>query len=544
MGTGQSKQAIPLTESEPPAVQSGYESLLTPLLSDNFIKKSPSDGTVVSIDPDLIIIKDDKTGKKIPIDTRSRVIKSGAGKHGLSVFKTHLKIGQTVKKDDILAEGANVVDGMISNGRNLLTSYQPWKGYNFEDGVVISKSAANKFVSIHTVEEKVYLEEDDDVIFIANVGDEIKKGGVLVTHAKAIYDVESHRHLRSEGGKISSIEIYVNTETVSEVLLPIYNSFKKHFITINGKYPQGTFREKGEKIEGVMINFIMEQHLILGKGDKMNNRHGNKGVVAIVEDDENMPLTPWGEHVEMVLNTLGVPGRMNTGQICELHVGLISKTLADRAVALPRGKFTQLYQRVLTLLDGTDNKEYSKSVIQKIKSMSDNQYKKLTGQIKDRKFVPIIAVPFKSPPRKNILDALTIMGLKTRYPLKLKEFNTTTDPVAIGYVYAQKLEHMSAKKIATRGVGPYVSTTLAPTAGKKRGGGQQMGENDLYGLLAWDTPVLIDEFFGPLSSDHVTKNEMVSEIIQVGKTNFKEFKTNPVKDRLGAYMLASHLESE
>jgi len=191
-----------------------------------------------------------------------------------------------------------------------------------------------------------------------------------------------------------------------------------------------------------MIKFVMEQHLTLGKGDKMNNRHGNKGVVAIVEDDENMPLTPWGEKVELVLNTLGVPGRMNTGQICELHVGLISKTLADRAVELPRGKFVQLYQRVLTLLDGTDNKEYSKSTIQKIKSMSDDQYKKLVGQIKDRKFVPIIAVPFKSPPRKNILDALSIMGLKTRYRLKLKEFNVTTDPVAVGYIYEQKLEHM------------------------------------------------------------------------------------------------------
>ena len=106
-----------------------------------------------------------------------------------------------------------------------------------------------------------------------------------------------------------------------------------------------------------------------------------------------------------------------------------------------------------------------------------------------------------------------IMGLKPRYRLKLKEFDIVTDPVAVGYVYEQKLEHMSSKKIASRGVGPYVSTTLAPTAGKKRGGGQQMGENDLYGLLSWDTPVLIDEFFGPLSSDHVTKNEMVSECI-------------------------------
>lgn len=544
MGTGQSKQSIPLVDPEPPAVQSGYESLLAPLLSSKFIKKSPVNGTVTSIDPDLIMIKDEKTGKNIPVDTKAAVIRSGAGKHGLSVFKTDLEVGQKVKQGEIIAEGANIKDGMISNGRNLLTAYMSWKGYNFEDGVVISKSAASKFVSIHTLEEKVYLEKDDDVIFIAKVGDEIKKGGVLLTYAKAIYDVETHRHLRSEGGIISNVEVYVNTENVPEHLLPVYNAFKKHFIAINGKYPQGTFKEKGEHIDGILIKFTMKQHLTLGKGDKMNNRHGNKGVVAIVEDDENMPMTPWGESVELVLNTLGVPGRMNTGQICELHTGLIAKTLAVKATELPRDRFTALYQRVLTLLDGTDNKEYSKTTIQKIKSMSDIQYKKLTGQIKARGFVPIIAVPFKSPTRDDILSALNIMGLKPRYPLKLKEFNTTTDPVAVGYIYEQKLEHMSAKKMASRGIGPYVSSTLAPTAGKKRGGGQQMGENDLYGLLSWDTPIIIDEFFGPLSSDHVTKNEMVSEIIQTGKTTFKQYKTNPVKDRLGAYMLASHLESE
>lgn len=545
MGTGQSKQAVPLIDSEPPAVQSGYESLLAPLLSSNFIKKSPVDGKILKVDRDIIIVQDEKTGKQIPIDIKPKVLKSGAGKHGLSVFKTKLLPGQKVKVGEIIAEGANIRNGMISNGINLLTAYMSWDGYNFEDGVVISESAASRFTSIHTIEETLYLEEDDDVLFIANIGDEIEKGGIVLTYSKAIYDVESYKHLRSEGGIISNIEIFVNTENVSEKLLPIYNSFKSHFITINGKYPQGEFREKGEKIEGTLIRFTMEQHLHLGKGDKMNNRHGNKGVIAIVEKDENMPLTPWGDRVDLVLNTLGVPGRMNTGQICELHTGLVAKELANRIQKMDREKFTSLYQRVLTFMDGTNNKDYSKSVIQKTKAMSDEQYKKMVSQIKECGFMSIIAVPFKSPTRDDILKALSILGLKPRYPLKLhKHGDMVTDPVAVGYIYEQKLEHMSAKKIASRGVGPYVSTTLAPTAGKKHGGGQQLGENDLYGLLAWDTPVVIDEFFGPLSSDHVTKNEMISEIIQTGKTNFKEYKTNPVKDRMSAYMLAIHLKSE
>jgi DNA-directed RNA polymerase beta subunit len=542
-GASQSKQAIPLVNPQFPAVQSGYESLLTPLLSDNFVKKSPVDGKVISIEKNFIVVAG-KDGKRHTIETRPRILRSGGGKHGLSVFNPTVKVGQNIKESQILAEGSNIKNGMISNGVNLLCAFMPWKGFNFEDGVVISESAAKKFTSIHMEEKDVYLEEDDDVVFISNIGDKLDKGGILLTQAKSVYDIESFKHARTEGGTIINIEVYSNIEKVPEKLIPIYEDFKRQFIMINGKYPTGTFREKDKKVNGILIKFIVKQELKLLKGDKMNNRHGNKGVVSIVEKDENMPITPWGERIDIVYWPLGIANRMNSGQLAEAHTGLIAKKLAELSSKLSRKDFIKLYNNVLDRLDGTDNKEYSKNIIQKLQSISDSQYKEIMNQIKNDGFVPIMIPPFKSPPRKNIIDALGVIGLKSHYPLELPEFKRKTKPVGVGVVFVQKLEHMSGKKLASRGVGPYVSTTLAPTAGKRRGGGQKIGESDLYGLLSWDCPILIDEFFGPMSGDHITKNEMIAEIVQTGSTEFREPKTNPVKERLGAFMLAIHLESD
>jgi len=542
-GASQSKQAIPLVDAQFPAVQSGYESLLTPLLSENFIKKSPVDGKVVSVEKNIIIVED-KEGKKHTVETRPRVLKSGGGKHGLSVFKPTVIVGQNIKQSQILAEGSSIKDGLIANGINLLCAFMPWKGFNFEDGVVISESAAKKFTSVHVEEKSVYLEEDDDIVFVSKIGDKLEKGGILLTYSKSAYDIESFKHERTEGGTVINIEVYSNIEKVPTKLKSIYEEFKRHFIMVNGKYPTGTFKEKDKKVEGILIKFVVEQELQLSKGDKMNNRHGNKGVVSIIEKDDNMPITPWGERIDIVYWPLGIANRMNSGQLAEAHTGLIAKKLAEIAIKSSRKEFITVYQRILDLLDHTDNKEYSKNLIQKLQSISDQQYNKIIGQIKKDGFVPIIIPPFKSPPRKNIIDALTVIGLKPHYPLELPEFKVKTKPVGVGVVFVQKLEHMSSKKLASRGVGPYVSTTLAPTAGKKRGGGQKIGESDLYGLLSWDCPILIDEFFGPMSGDHITKNEMIAEIVQTGSTEFREPKTNPVKERLGAFMLAIHLESE
>jgi DNA-directed RNA polymerase beta subunit len=544
MSAGQMKQAIPLLEPEAPAIQTGYESLLVNLLSNNFIKRSPVDGVVTKIEGSIIRVRSSANDKEFTVDIKPRLLKSGQGKHGISTFKPIVSVGQRVQKDQIVAEGGGIKDGVISTGVNMLVAIMPWKGYNFEDGVVISESAAKKFTSVHVEEERLVLEEGQDIVHIANVGDEVEKGGILLTYTSAFEDVESYRHVRSSGGTVSNIEVYVNTPTIPEKLKPIYEAFKKEFTTINGKYPEGAFKEKQIKFEGILIRFITRQEAKLVKGDKLNNRHYNKGVVAIIEKDENMPITPWGERIEMVANPLAIINRMISGQLLEMHTGLISWKLAKLMNEYDRERFIDIFQKVLMLLDGTKNKSYSRSTIQKLKSLSDAAYSNVAKEAAKTKFIPLIFAPFKTPPRDDVIKALHLLGLNARERLKLPEFGITTEPVAIGYLYQQKLEHMAEKKMATRSWGyGYATKTMAPQAGRKRGGGQKLGEGDLYSLLAWDCPVIIEEFFGALSSDHQTKNSIISEIAQTGKGTFQLPRSNPVKEMFSQFLLAIHLTS-
>lgn len=544
MGCSQSKQALPLLETENPAIQTGYESLLTPLLSDNFIKKSPINGEISEISDSIIIIKGED-GKNYPVPISPVNLFGGTGLKGLSVFTPIVRVGQKVKKDQIIAEGANIKDGLISNGLNTLVAYMPWKGYNYEDGIVISESMAKRFTSVHSISEKSYLEEGEDVSVVVKIGDEVTKGTILLGYSTEIEDVEAIRYLRSTGeGIITNIEVFSNIDEIPEKLIDNYERTKKQYLLLKGKYPQGHFREKNDKFSGILVKFVIEERSPITLGDKMSNRHGGKGVVSLIEKDENMPLTPWGERVDVCFNPLGIINRMNIGQVLELHTGLISRTLSKEMESSSRAKFTGLYQRVLALLDGTKNKQLSRNIIGKIKSLSDSQYEKLKKEITSNKFVPLLFAPFKSPTKEEILQALEVMGLKPAYKLRLPVEKITTDPVAVGFVYMNKLEHLADKKLSSRATGKYMGKTLAPVRGKKRGGGQKMGEYDMYSLLSWNCPTVLEEMFGGLSSDHVTKNEMISNIVQTGETEFKHARTNPVRDVLTYMMMSLHLKAE
>jgi len=362
------------------------------------------------------------------------------------------------------------------------------------------------------------------------------------------YDAVSHQHLRGDYGTIVKIEVFSNVseKRIPKLLFPIYKQFRKYYEKIHGEYPIGEFLEDDEKFKGIKVNFYINQTLVLKKGDKLNNRHFNKGVISVIEKPENMPVTPWGERIQMIYNPLAIANRMITGQLMEGYCGLISKYLFKEMEKSNRKNFLSLLKMVLPLLDGTKDKMYSTSVIKYFSSISDEQYNKIIQghKTKNYEFFPIIVPPFYSPKRENILEALKVCGLKPAYPLYLPKYGRKTNPVSVGYIYVNKLEHISEKKIHTRSTGTYKQSTLTPVAGKKRGGGQQFGEYETYSLLAWDCPIILDEFHGPLSSDHVTKNEMISEIIKTGETTFRYAKTDPVRETFTALMLAIHVKTK
>ena len=199
----------------------------------------------------------------------------------------------------------------------------------------------------------------------------------------------------------------------------------------------------------------------------------------------------------------------------------------------------------MTHLDISSNKEYSKKLINNINKLSTTQFNKMVEQIRSTGFIPIIAPPFKSPSYKHVSDALKSIGLKTKYHLTLPEYNVkTAQPVPVGYMYITKLEHLGAEKIHSRATGPTVGKILQPTSGKRREGGQRMGEGDTFGMLAYNAPLALAELFGPLSDDVITKNEILTDIIQTGDAKYRIAKASPTKDLLNAYFVAMMLEEK
>lgn len=555
MAANQAKQMLPLKNPEAPIIQSGYESTLTNVLSDAFVKRSPCNGKIISISKDTIGMMC-RDNKKHRIDITPQHLKSGSGVDTLSVFTPRVVKGQSVKTKQILAEGGCVSNGSISLGRTISACYMAYKGYNFEDGIVISESLVKKekLTSLHGIAIEVTVEEGDRIVKLAEIGQKTKKGdplfvkaignleellgGTLDEEEDESADIYDGKYIKkSPGGTIVDIEVFSNLkEGEFPKLKPLIDRTNKKY----KKPSKEKFKDKGTTIKGILITFKIEQELSISLGDKLCNRFGNKGIVSLVEKEELMPRTPWGERVEIVLNPLGVLGRMNMGQMFELYCGLISKTLASKILkSKNKAEVVKLFRMVLTKLDTSPGKQFASSFIKNINGLGPKQFKAMVDQIKISKSVPLIIPPFKAPSHKDIADALKVLGLKTGYKLKLPEYNTTTkNNVPFGYVYMSKLEHIGANKIHSRSTGPMVSKTSQPTGGKRKEGGQRIGEGDTYALLSYNCPTVLSELMGPLSDDVATKKEIESDIIQTGSAEFRETKVSPTKDLLNAYFIA------
>ena len=559
MAVNQIKQMLPLKNPEPPIVQSGYESILTNVLSDSFIKRAPCTGRIKTITTDYITVGcKDKGNQKVSILPVH--LKSMSGKNTLSTFIPTVITNQSVKEGDIIAEGSAVSQGTISLGRNLLTAYMPYKGYNFEDGIVINEKLVsnNSLTSLHGIEEVVQVDEKDKVLFIIPLGTKTKKGEPLLRKTMGDIDeifgyeddeddsTDTHDGQfikKSPGGKIVDIDVFSNID-ISK--FPLLKDLSERTARKFGKPPKEKFTKHGETITGVLIHFKIEQELEIGIGDKLCNRHGNKGIISLVEKDEFMPRTPWGETLDVIFNPIGVIARMNLGQMYELYCGLISKALAGIiSKTNDRAKIIKIMKDVLGMLDKTSNKEHTTKMIGNLNRMSDSQFKLMVDQIKSSNVVPIVVPPFKSPANKEIMAAMKYLNLKPSYHLTLPEFNTKTkNPVAVGYLYLAKLEHIGDMKLHVRATGPTVGKTLQPSAGKRREGGQRMGEGDTWALLSYNATIALSEFFGPMSDDIKTKNEIITDIIQTGKADFRETQASPTKDLLNAYFTGMMLEEK
>lgn len=552
MAANQGKQMLPLKNPEPPVVGTGYESLLTNVLSDSFIKRSPCAGKIMKVTEDVIEITCNKGSKK-KIDITPKQLKSGSGKNTLSTFKATVTQGQSVKNNQIVAEGGCISGGTISLGRNLATCYMPYKGYNFEDGLVINERLVrdDKLTSLHGVDVEATVDSKDRILYIIDIGTETKKGQPLIRKSAGDIDellgfqeeeeegidvYEGQIVTKSPGGKVVDIEVFSNLDANA---FPVVKKLIERTNKRHKKPEREKFTKKGVSVKGMLVLFKIEQELKIGVGDKLCNRYGNKGIISLVEKDELMPRTPWGETVDIIMNPLGVTGRMNMGQMYELYCGLISREVATRMSKSSKTQGIALMKAVMTKLDNTKNKVLSTSLVATLTKMNEAQYKKMLSQVSKNMFIPIIVPPFQGARHTQLKEVLKMLKLKTGYKLKLPEYNTKTqNEVPFGYQYVSKLEHIGDVKLHARSTGPQAGKTGQPTAGKRKEGGQKIGEGDTWALASYNCPTILSEFFGPMSDDHASKNEMIAEIIQGGRTDFKETKISPTRDLLNAYFIS------
>jgi DNA-directed RNA polymerase beta subunit len=642
MFANQAKQMLPLKDPESPIVASGYESLLSGVLSDNFIKKSSCVGKVTNI-TEIYIEITCINGSKEKIDITPRHLRSGSGKDTLSIFKLKVKKGDLVKKDMIIAEGACIADGSIALGRTLLVGIMDYRGFTFEDGIVINEDVGKKLTSLHGIVEEMLIEESDRIINIIPIGTKTKKGDVLLI--KTIgeleqllgFDEDEDESLlqqgqilikKSPGGTIVDIEVFSNIKTdssltpipelvkrndwqnirkdlvgtwnknpkenikilrkwigdfknndldklrivmnyltgtafrigkithpdiqklrddISKSMKDVKNAGIEHLINkTDKKYGMKTsdkYSHRGTTIKGTLIKFIIEQELVTGEGDKLSNRSGNKGIISKVLPANKMPKTPWGEPLDIIIRPLGITSRQNVGQILEVYTGLISKELGNQISKMSKKEdVIKLLKKVIPLLDKSG--DLASSLFAKLTKMKSGEFNKFLNSIKKSGFFPIVIPPFQSPGYKRIYEAMKAIGLKSKYTLSLPEYGNikTVNSVPLGYVYISKLEHIGDEKIHSRSTGPKVAKTGQPTGGKSREGGQRLGEGETYALLSYNCPTVLSEFFGALSDDSASKDEMMSEILQKGRTSYKEAKMSPTKDLLNAYFKGMGLQ--
>lgn len=561
----QGRQSIPCENNEAPLVQTGYESIFPHLLSDSYVKKASGKGTIQEIneEDEEIKIKLDN-GKIETIDMSPKLLNSGQGKSSMNRFSPSVKEGQRVSENQIIAEGKHMEDGMIAMGSNILCAIMNWKGYSYEDGYIISETAAvENFTSTSYSEIKIHIDPDDDIKYIVEKGTNTETGDILLSRSsKSVESIiggleenqQGKFQTKSPGGKVFDIEVYCNSPIKKfPILEEAYEDFKRRYEKKVGEMPK-KFKSKigdGEKeqFKGCIVIFKIENKESAVLGDKITNNYGGKGVIAQIEKDENMPITPWGERVDLILNPLAIVNRMNPATVRELHTSLIAKLLAKKLVkngVEKRSRSLELVSSVMSELDNTKDQQISKKIVNSIKGLSDKNYQAFLDDIEKKNyFFPIVVPPFKEPKNDNIKDALKKVGGKAAYELDLPEFEDKTKrEVSIGYLYYKKLEQQSSTKMNSRSTGLMDQTTGQAVAGKSKEGGQKVGEHDSWAFISHNADKTLREFFGPLSDDPVTKNQIVSDIVQTGGASYRKPEKSQTRSVLKAYLKGMMLDED
>ncbi|MBQ7826845.1 MAG: DNA-directed RNA polymerase subunit beta, partial [Clostridia bacterium] len=509
MGSNMQKQAVPLLITDSPIVGTGME--YKAAVDSGVVEVARNSGYAESVSADQIVIRTDDGQKDV-----YHLIKFKRSNQSTCVNQRPIiNTGDRVEKGQIIADGPATADGEIALGKNALIGFMTWEGYNYEDAVLLNERLVRDdvYTSIH-IEEYSHEARDtklgpeeitreipnvgDDVLKdldadgIVRVGTEVRAGDILVgkTTPKGETDLTpEERLLRAIFGE--------KVREVRDTSLRLPHGANGIIVDV-----KVFSRENGDDLSpGVnkVVRVYIAQKRKISVGDKMAGRHGNKGVVSRILPPEDMPFLPDGTPLDIVLNPLGVPSRMNIGQVLEVHLGIAARKLG--------------WKIMTPVFDGANEKDISECM-----KMAGMQRPVLPGENVSGKNV--YEVTGTDEEGKDILRQLSVEEIANkeyceslRLEGKLKVVDGKTilydgrtgdpfdNPVTVGIMYYLKLHHLVDDKIHARSTGPYSLVTQQPLGGKAQFGGQRFGEMEVWALEAYGAAYTLQEILTVKSDD-------------------------------------------
>ena len=489
MGANMQRQAVPLMVTQNPIVGTGME--YKAAVDSGAVVVAKEDGVVTKCSADEIVVTDNNG-----VEHSYKLIKFKRSNQGTCVNqRPAVTKGMEIKTGDVLADGPATSQGEISLGKNALIGFMTWEGYNYEDAVLINEKLVynDVYTSIHI--EEYELECRDTKLGPEEITREIPN-----VSEDALKDLDERGIIRI-GAEVHSGDIMVGkvtpkgeTELTAEerLLRAIFGDKAREVRDNSLRVPHGesgiivdvkvfTRQNCDELSPGVnmVVRCYIAQKRKISVGDKMAGRHGNKGVVSRILKQEDMPFLPDGTPLDIVLNPLGVPSRMNIGQVLEVHLGYACKALD--------------WQIMTPVFDGAHEADI-RACFEKAEAEREN-YKD-----KDSAKIDFSKIPMRPDCKTQLTDGRT--GEK---------FDS---PVTVGYMYYLKLHHLVDDKIHARSTGPYSLVTQQPLGGKAQFGGQRFGEMEVWALEAYGAAYTLQEILTVKSDDIVGRVKTYEAIVK------------------------------
>jgi DNA-directed RNA polymerase subunit beta len=515
MGANMQRQAVPLLVRQAPLVGTGLEYRAAVDSGDVLVTSRP--GTVVDVDADRVVVET-KDGKDDY--TLTKFMRSNQGT--LIHHKPIVRLGDKLKEGDVLADGSSTDNGELALGANLLVAFMPFEGFNFEDAIVISERVVKDDIltSIHIHEYEIDARS-------TKLGDEEITRDIPNRSEESLSQLDERGVVRI-GAEVGAGDLLVGkvtpkgeTELTAEekLIRAIFKEKAREVRDTSLKVPHGeggvvidvkTFaREDGDDLSpGVneLVRVYVATKRKIAEGDKLAGRHGNKGVISKIVPEEDMPFLEDGRPVDIVLNPLGVPSRMNIGQVLETHLGWAAAHgvfAEDGANGDKNGDVDWRHRRQVInggnpsavatpVFDGASPDDVDEALIEWTKQNPDSPIKFL--------------VDTKRPVGRQCSGKAQLYNGRSGEPFEQK--------VTIGYMYILKLLHLVDDKIHARSTGPYSLVTQQPLGGKAQFGGQRFGEMEVWALEAYGAAYTLQEMLTIKSDDTVGRVKAYEAIVK------------------------------